>query len=433
MKELIYLIMLLLVMSCGQKTTEKKVDSQIEKSQYWAYEEVFSQVDSLLKIDNSEFWNYDLKGPILIVDPNTRIFVSNENNENEDFSCIGKIFTDTLPNDVNIANTAIDWGNKRWTMLMAPLPQNEADRNNLIIHELFHRIQPDIGFEGLSEANNSHLDTYEGRVLLRLELEALKEALKTNDPIHVSNALTFRFIRQSDTIRKLSENSLELNEGLAEYTGVMLSGRRQEEMAQHFIDGVNSFYQNQTFVRSFAYHTIPIYGYVLSEDKPHWHRNIRKNTVLTDYFMDAFSFQPLDDTDYILLAKQNNYNYQHIIDEEKEREKKRSDQIKYFRKVFLEEPTLDLPFRNMSISFDPTTITPLEGHGNIYSNVRVVDEWGTLLVDGQALIAQNWSGVKISQPLSIKTRTVKGEDWVLELSEGWQVLKNGSSYVLQQN
>ena len=33
--------------------------------------ETFSQVDSLLKIDNGNFWNHQLYGPILIADPET--------------------------------------------------------------------------------------------------------------------------------------------------------------------------------------------------------------------------------------------------------------------------------------------------------------------------------------------------------------------------
>ena len=56
-------------------------------------------------------------------------------------------------------------------------------RNNLIIHELFHSKQEKLGFKNLSEANNGHLDTYKRRLLLRLELEALKKALQTENKV----------------------------------------------------------------------------------------------------------------------------------------------------------------------------------------------------------------------------------------------------------
>ena len=45
-----------------------------------------------------------------------------------------------------------------------------------MLHELFHRIQPDLGLMTIS-GNNAHLDTVEGRVWLRLEWRALARAL----------------------------------------------------------------------------------------------------------------------------------------------------------------------------------------------------------------------------------------------------------------
>jgi len=54
-----------------------------------------------------------------------------------------------------VANTAFDWNDKRWSMIMLPLPKDNVSRNNLIIHELFHRVQPGIGFEKIQEADNS--------------------------------------------------------------------------------------------------------------------------------------------------------------------------------------------------------------------------------------------------------------------------------------
>lgn len=118
---------------------------------------------------------------------------------------------------------------------MLPLPNIKASRINLI-DELFHRIKADIGFENLNKQDNGHLDNYHGRVLLKLELEALKKAITVDDlglkRQHLTNALIFRKNRLTNQELKDAENSLEMNEGLAEYTTLMLSGRNDKEINQ---------------------------------------------------------------------------------------------------------------------------------------------------------------------------------------------------------
>lgn len=436
MKQIIYIAITVLFFACGCGNSEEQNKQQSSNLKYIYYEQIFCQIDSLLKIDNSKFWNYNLYGPILFVNPDTRELVANQNNEKGNFKKIGNIFIDTLPINLNIANTAINWDGKRWTMLMTPLPKNKKVLNNLIIHELFHGIQPNIGFDSLSEQSNNHLDTYEGRILLKLELEALKNALLVKNreatSQHIVNALNFRSIRHSDSTIKASENSLEINEGLAEFTGVMLSGRHNKDIKTHFIEKVNLFYENKTFVRSFAYQTIPIYGYFLSQDKPNWHQEIKKQTNLTDYFINAFSIQPFERTDYEAIAIENEYNYQNILEEEKERENKRLALIASYKILFIESPTLELPFRNMNISFDPRNITPLEDYGTVYPNMRVTDDWGILTVEEGALLSPTWSGVTISKPTKINNEIVEGIGWKLALAKGWKVEKSGESYILKE-
>ncbi len=195
MNKKIYFLILILLASCSankSKLAENNIPNKTA-SETEIIAETFSEVDSLLKIDDGKFWNHKLYGPILIVDPNTRIFFANENNSSNQFKKINSVFTDTLPNELNIANTALNWENKRWSMIMLPLPEDKIVRNNLVIHELFHRIQPEIGFENLQEQNNGNLDTYEGRILLKLELQALKKALTSDNENSKKNTFKKRF------------------------------------------------------------------------------------------------------------------------------------------------------------------------------------------------------------------------------------------------
>ncbi|MBN2665830.1 MAG: hypothetical protein JXR67_04925 [Bacteroidales bacterium] len=79
-----------------------------------------------------------------------------------------------LPENINIANTAFDWNGKRWTIVALPLPEEKEELLNLLIHESYHRIQPDQGFVSLNEIQSIHLDSKNGRIYLKLEFEAYK-------------------------------------------------------------------------------------------------------------------------------------------------------------------------------------------------------------------------------------------------------------------
>lgn len=426
MNKAFYIFIIGIFCSClneKSKQSENSTDTLSDQEKIIA--QTFSDIESLLTIDNGEFWGKNLYGPLILINPETRLFYSNENNTTDSFKIVNSIYTDSLPADINIANTAIDWNNKRWSMVMLPLPLTKTARNNLIIHELYHRLQPEIGFENIQQLDNGHLDTYNGRLLLRLELQALEEALKSHERItklnHVKNALAFRKKRHKTREITNAENSLELNEGLAEYTAIMLSGRGDNEMKKHLIQSKNNFYTNPTFVRSFAYQTIPIYGYLLSYIKPQWHKGIDGNTNLTERLIEAYQLNLNDDKSIAQIAELNTYEYQQIVSEETEREKKRIEKVARLKIKFVENQTLELPFQNMNISFDPRNITPLENFGTVYPNLRITDNWGILTVENGALLASNWSKVTVSKPIEFSDKVVIGDGWKLELNSEWNV------------
>ncbi len=427
-----YLLLVMILAACSSQKPEDEGPPP-----YAQYEKVFQEMDSLLALENGQMWQRKLNGPILFVDPDTRILIANGNNLKGEFLKTGNVYVDTLPTSMNIANTAIDWEGMRWTMIMLPLPQNRFARNNLIMHELFHGIQPDIGFDELSEQSNDHLDTYQGRILLKLELEALRDALTAPDEdsarYHMSNALHFRMARQKDEAIKVAENSLEINEGLAEYTGSMLSGRNDQAMRDHFINAVDAFYSNPTFVRSFAYQTIPIYGFLLSLNQPRWHQRVTMETNLTDFLISTILADLEKGTPYESLARANDYGYNEILEIESAREERRLEQIATYKTMFLNEEALKITMtQNMNISFNPSNLVPLETYGTVYPTLRLTADWGILTVEKGALISANWSHVTVSVPLDISSKTVTGDGWTLELEEGWIADQTGVGTTLKK-
>src|SRR5260370_38346856 len=62
--------------------------------------------------------------------------------------------------------------------MLWPLPDDVRQRENLIAHELFHRIQNQLKLPKVEGGENAQLDTVDGRYYLQLEWRALSRALQ---------------------------------------------------------------------------------------------------------------------------------------------------------------------------------------------------------------------------------------------------------------
>jgi hypothetical protein len=380
-------------------------------------------------------WNIDLYGPIILVNPASRKIYANYPDSAGVLKEDGKIYTGLLPVRINVANTSIKWNGRSWAMIMLPLPDTRQDRLDLLSHELFHRSQPALGFH-MSNADNNHLDDRDGRTYLRLELEALRQAMKAKTPdetrTHLENALFFRATRYSIFPNATkSENLMELNEGLAAYTGLSMSGRDDQETEKYIEQKLIEFQNFPTFVRSFVYMTTPLYGFILRRSDKYWNKNITASTNLTDYFTQALNLSvPVN----LCPECMSQYGAEKIMAEETKREEERAELIASFRRSFIEHPHLDIRLEHMSISFDPRNIIPLEGYGTVYPGMRVADNWGILTVKEGALIGSNWDKVTLSEPVLITPLKVSGTGWVLELNMGYIVEKDssGGNYSLRK-
>ena len=188
--------------------------------------DVFREAKTICVRDNGALWGRSLCGPILIVDPTDSAIVANQADAQGVLKPAGTVYTGTLPPSEILANTSVEWSGTMWSELLWPLPEDMNHRHVMLAHEMFHRIQPDLGIVR-SDGDNRHLDTLEGRYLLQLEWRALAAALTargdTARNIAVADALLFR--RERERLfpgSAAQEWALESNEGVAEYTGVRL-------------------------------------------------------------------------------------------------------------------------------------------------------------------------------------------------------------------
>lgn len=398
-------------------------------------EECFSEIKSNTAKFN-DLWGIDLYAPILIINRDNRQIYANESDDNGILEPDGNIFTGVLPMNISFANTAIDWNGKRWTMIME-IPEDKNNRLDLLSHELFHYHQPKLGFD-MANSENKHLDQKDGRIYLRLELKALLMAYNADNEkaqeYHLTNAFSFRDYRHElYCAAKNNENLLELNEGLASYTGIFMSGRDDVNMGKYFEKALDDFLNNPSFVRSFAYITVPLYGYILKNVDIYWNKKVDNETNLTEFFKVAFGTKSPKKLIKSILKEREQYDYDGIYEEETNREKLMLKIIADYKSLFVEQAHLVIDFEQMQLAFDPGNIVSLENYGSVYPSVRITDNWGVLTVQEGALLSSDWSNVIVSDPIDVDQHKVTGRGYVLELNDGYMVVRTSDgNYLLEK-
>ncbi|MDO5523542.1 MAG: hypothetical protein Q4G48_05790 [Bacteroidia bacterium] len=386
--------------------------------------------------ENVSIWNKDLYGPILLVDPDTRVVYANEPDENNALTPRNGYYTGVLPREISFQNTSLQWNGKTWATVVLPLSANKHERVDLITHELFHSAQPSLGFD-IRGADNYHLNEKDGRIYLRLEIEALNAALRakrlSQAEEHLRNALIFRKYRHLVySGSQVSENKLELLEGLATYTGQMMSGRDKWQLREHLIRRLEVFKNVPTFVRSFAYETVPVYGFFLYRKNNDWNKNITGETDLSEFFEEAFDFDMRIILPSYVKQVAEDYRGREIRDEETIRNEENTLTLDELRDKFMEKPRLEIRLENMNMSFNPTNLIPLDvDEGTVYPTARISDNWGILtVVSGGVLLSAGHRWAVVSEPVEISEEEIIGNGWRIELNENYYLEKNNQGNYL---
>ena len=393
------------------------------------------ETEAICRRDGGALWGKSLCGPMLLVDPVTRGVFANQRDEENRLKREGDIFTGRLPNEINIANTATDWAGVKWTMIMLPLPEEKNRRATLMAHEMWHRIQEEIGFPASGAANN-HLETRDGRYWLQLEWRALAAALTRNGEERksaIADAALFRARRH-----QLFENAvdqeceMELHEGLAEYTGVKLNGA---DASQYVVStNLKDAPTKKTFVRSFAYATGPAYGLLLDQSGSDWRKALRKHDDLARLLFTRVGVKLPDNIAAAADNRAGKYGGSELAAAEDRRAQARHDLIASYRARLVDGPVLMMPLQKMNMQFNPGNLVALEPLGTVYPDIRIVDVWGVLTVtSGGALMNPDFTRVTVPAPRQTKGAVIEGEGWKLELNTGWSIApgEREGSFVLE--
>jgi hypothetical protein len=387
---------------------------------------VFRQTREICARDGGRLWGRPLCGPIMLVDPRGRRIVANQRDPGGALAPADGLFVGTLPTSENIANTATAWSGLFWTQIVWPLPGDSKSRGVLVAHEMFHRIQPGLGLVLGGGGDNAHLDTLDGRYWIQLEWRALAAALRAPDAGARRGAIEDALLFRAERYRLFpaaarDEPALELNEGLAEYTGVRLGLADPADRRNAALGDLVQHAADDSFVRSFAYATGPAYGLLLDRLVSDWRLRISRRPRFDLLLAEGARIRPPADPGAKAAARALAYDGPALRIVETARDQRRQRLLAGYRAKFVAGPVLAIALRHMNIQFDPRNLQPFDDKGTIYPNMRMTDDWGVLEANDGALLSPDWTRVTVAAPES-EGDVIRGKGWTLTLKPGWRMV-----------
>jgi hypothetical protein len=387
---------------------------------------------AVCEADAGTLWRRSLCGPIALVDRQTRLVIANDTVAGRRFFRLGDAFVTTLPENQYVANTSFPWAGRVWTMVALPLPRDRFARVDLVMHEVFHREQEALGLRQ-PDALNNHLDMRPGRTWLRLEYRSLARALasfpdRKQALHHAESAMLFRSLRRSlypgsDSL----EATLEIQEGLAEYTGQRLAMQLTGEGVARVAKFVGDYETTPTFVRAFAYGTGPALGLLLDRFAPEWREAVRTRRDLSALLTDAIRFQRPRNLAATARVRANEYGWEEVDRMEAARDSARAPAMRGYRARLGEGPTITLRQSKDSLawSYDPTELIAFDLYSTVYPFGNFSAPWGKLAVErGGVLVRNDFTQIKVglpTTPVTVDAKEMKGDGWTLVLNRGWSL------------
>ena len=391
----------LLVLLGAAATADAQVQPQL--AQRW-----FEEVTKLCERDAGRLWGVSLCGPMVIIDQATGTRATSRPEPEG-----------PPPRFPGFADAPVSWGGLRWfSWPLYMLADKTADeRQRVMLHGLFHRIQAELGFTA-SNGFNEHLDTLEGRVWMQLEWRALRRALQSKGSGRaeaVADALAFRRER-----RRLfpgaaeNERREEIKEGLPSYTGVAAWANSAADAHRAAAPPASV---DVSFVGAFAYMSGPAYGVLLDDLLPGWRRQVRSASDLGDMLASANN-RPLTADVAVAAAR---YDAATLRTTEEARDQARQVRIAELRRRYVDGPVLTMPAVGRRTS-DSTGAVGIPGAGTLFfHNFTLSAQWGRLNADGGVLIASDESTLSVPVSGPLEGTTLRGDGWSATLNSGWVV------------
>ena len=374
-------------------------------------ERYFKEATALCERDAGRLWGVSLCGPMVIVDQRTGTRATSQPEPEG-----------PRPRFSGFADGPVNWGGVRWfSFPLSMLPENDADlRQQVMLHGLFHRIQPELGLI-TEDGFNEHLDTLEGRVWMQLEWRALRRAVESTGSARaeaIADALAFRRER-----RRLfpgaveNERREEIREGLASYTGIAAWANSLADARRAAASALAGGESQPAFVGNFEAHSGPAYGVLLDDLLLGWRRQVRGTSDLGDLLASGINRPPT--TDVAVAAPR--YDAATLRKVEEARDRAQQVRVAELRRHFVDGPVLTMPAVGSGTS-DTTGSVGIPGAGTVFfRNFTQSGQWGRLDANGGVLRAADGSTLSVPITGPLEGTALRGDGWSVTLNAGWLV------------
>lgn len=396
------------ILVCAVVARTSRAVAQVDQQRAHEY---FKDVQALCERDGGRLWGVSVCAPMVIADVRTQTFATSQP------------APDTpRPRQVGYVNAPVQWGGTTWGAYMWDDVSTGTPRHRreVMLHELFHGVQPQLGLVVQFDASE-HLDAAEARYWLRLEWRALARALRESGKGRaeaVRDALAFRQARRTLYPAGVEgERAQEITEGLAAYTGTVLAAQSRTDAiagALGLLDGAEAA---GSLMRTFAYISGPAYGLLLDAASPGWRRRVRGGDDLATLLMGALGVRPAGDAEMSAAR----YGAAEIRAAEQQREQQRQERLAELRRRFVDGPVLMIQ-GGASGSSDSRGAEVIPGVGTVFFHAfRAAGRWGTLEADSGVLVASDGVTRWVPAPVRRDDGTFSGAGWTFKAAPGWTV------------
>jgi len=380
--------------------------AQVDQQRAEAY---FKEATIICERDGGRLWGTSLCGPMVFADARTRTLAVNQ-----------PLPAEERPRGLGFANAPVAWGGLRWAAYNWEFttPLDDLARRQLMLHELFHRIQPGLGLM-TATGQNAHLDTEDGRFWLRLEWRALAQALRKSGKDRkraVSDALAFRLARRSQFANAAeSERVEEIREGLAQYTGTVAATESRGEAVASAIQQMIAAEDHETYLQQ-SYTAGVAYGILLDDASPSWRRRVRSDSDLAQMLRTAMHVAPAANG----AEASARYGGTELRALEQNRAEQRRAVLTELQKRFVDGSVLVVPAGGGG-TFNAVGATPIPGEGTVFVlPYRQRGDWGTLEATKGVLVNDDGRR-RLPGPVHIEGSDVTGDGWTVTVASGWKV------------
>jgi hypothetical protein len=388
-------------------------------------QQFFKEAQTLCERDGGRLWGVSICMPMVIGDARTQTFATSQPPPDA-----------PRPRLVGILMGPIKWGDSMWAALSWDMVANQPPhvRNAMFLHESFHIVQMRRGL-AVPTVSAEHLDDVDGRYWLRLEWHALARALQESGERRASatrDALAFRQARHTRYPDKVeTERALDINEGLASYTGIVLAEPSEADAIATALGELTGQESGESYVRTASYASGPAYGLLLDAASPGWTRKMRVSDDLAAMLMRALAVQPSRDIE----AAAARYGGVEIRAAEERREQQRQARIAELRRQFVDGSVLVMPGGGSGFS-DSHGAVVIPGVGTVwFGDYRMKGPWGALDATKGVLLSTDGSTRRLPAPERRNETTMSGAGWTLNVATGWVVregARRGDYEVVQQ-